>query len=85
MNKTVFDVDDIYALRMERESEYASMPLADARRLRTERANNEWREILKIRKIINDFYKCPNILSPQPDKLPSLKFVNDDPLYRYGN
>jgi len=75
VNKTVFDVDDIYALRIAREAEYASMSPDEARRLRTERADNEWHEIAKIREIINDYYKCPNILSPQPDKLPEPKFI----------
>ena len=74
MSKTVFDVNDIYALRTEREAEYASMPLEDARKLRAERADNEWREIIKIRSIINDYYKCPNILSIQPNKLPEPRF-----------
>jgi len=73
MNKTIFDVDDIYALRIERAAEYASMSREDARKLRMKRADNEWDEIIKIRKIINDYYKCPNILSPQPDKLPAPK------------
>ena len=76
MNKTIFDVDDIHALRAERAAEYAAMSVESARKLRSERADNEWNEIIKIRKIINDWYKCPNILSPQPDKLPALKFSN---------
>ena len=76
MNKSIFDVDDIHALRAERAVEYATMSVDNARRLRSERADNEWNEIIKIRKIINDWYKCPNILSPQPDKLPALKFLN---------
>ena len=76
MNKTIFDVDDIHELRAAREAEYASMPCDEARKLRAERADNEWYEIIKIRKIFNDYYKCPNILSPQPDKLPSPKAVS---------
>jgi len=74
MNKSIFDVDDIYTLRAERAAEYAAMSVDSARRLRSERADAEWNEIIKIRKIINDYYKCPNILSPQPDKLPTPKF-----------
>jgi hypothetical protein len=74
VNKTIFDVDDIYELRVAREAEYSSMPHDEARRLRAERADNEWREIMKIREIINDYHKCPNILSPQPDKLPTPKY-----------
>jgi len=76
MNKTIFDVDDIYALRTERAAEYAGMPVESAHRLRSERADNEWNEIAKIRKIINDYYKCPNVLSPQPDMLPAPKFTS---------
>jgi hypothetical protein len=75
MNKTIFDVDDIYELRIMREREYAAMSHDEAYMLRAERADNEWHEILKIRKIINEYYKCPNILSPQPNKLPEPKFV----------
>ena len=77
MNKTIFDVDDIYELRVSREAEYSSMPVKEARRLRLERADNEWNEILKIRGMINDYYKCPNVLSPQPDKLPVPKYTNE--------
>ena len=76
MNKAIFDVDDIYALRTERATEYAAMSIDSAHRLRSERADSEWNEIAKIRKIINDFYKCPNVLSPQPDKLPAPKFTS---------
>ena len=73
--KAIFDVDDIYELRIARDAEYASMSRDDARKLRAERADHEWHEIAKIREIINDYYKCPNILSPQPDKLPAPKFA----------
>ena len=75
MNKTIFDVDDIYTLRIERAAEYAAMPACSARKLRAERANCEWNEVAKIRKIINNWYKCPNKLSPQPDKLPMDQFI----------
>jgi len=75
MNKAVFDVDDIYELRIARDAEYSSMSRDNARKLRAERADREWYEIAKIREIINDYYKCPNILSPQPDKLPALKYM----------
>lgn|GEM_PF-3071384 len=75
MSKTVFDVEDIYTLRAEREAEYAKMSKEDAHKLRTERANTEWTEITKIRELINAYYKCPNILSPQPDKLPAMQFT----------
>jgi hypothetical protein len=81
MNKTIFDVDDIYELRVAREAEYASMSRSEASRLRAERADNEWGEIAKIRRIINDFYKCPNVLSPQPDKLPAPKFMDSQSIY----
>ena len=73
MNKTIFDVDDIYELRTSRVAEYDSMPQDEARKLLAFRADNEWCEIMKIRKIINDYHKCPNVLSPQPDKLPNPK------------
>ena len=76
MNKTIFDVDDIYELRAERKAEYESMHKDDARKLRAERADHEWNEIMKIRGIINDYYKCPNIFSPQPDRLPTPKFID---------
>ena len=75
MNKTIFDVDDIYVLRMEKAAEYAALSVDGAHRLHSERADIEWNEIVKIRKIINDFYKCPNVLSPQPDMLPAPKFI----------
>ena len=54
MTKTIFDVDDIYALRAEREAEYSSMPPEDARRLRAERADNEWGEITKLCKFAEE-------------------------------
>ena len=75
MTKTIFDVDDIYELRVSREAEYSSMPINEAYMLRLERADHEWNEILKIREIYNDYYKCPNVLSPQPDKLPVPKII----------
>jgi len=74
VNKTIFDVDDIYALRLAREAEYNAMPAGEAQRLRTARADSAWSEILKIRIIINEHYKCPNDLSPQADKLPALRY-----------
>lgn len=74
INKTIFDVDDIYELRTTRENEYAAMSLSEAKKLRNERADTEWQEIIKIRRIINDYYKCPNMLSPQPDRLPVPKY-----------
>ena len=74
MNKTIFDVEDIHELRAARKAEYESMSKDDARKLCSARADHEWHEIMKIRGIINDFYKCPNIFSPQPDKLPKPKF-----------
>ncbi|MCL2810949.1 MAG: hypothetical protein FWD25_03560 [Clostridia bacterium] len=77
MSKTVFDVEDIHALRAEREAEYASMSKEDAQKLRTERANDEWNEIAKMRGMINAYYKCPNILSVQPDKLPAMQFAGE--------
>jgi hypothetical protein len=73
VNKTIFDVDDIYALRRERETEYAALSDEAARNLRSARADEEWDAIIKMRKIINDWYKCPNILTPQPDHLPAPK------------
>ena len=82
MSKTVFDIDDIYALRLERESEYSAMTPEDASSLRAKRADNEWREIEKIRGLINDFHKCPNILTPQPDKLPAMEFIGKAERYK---
>ncbi|MDR1298908.1 MAG: hypothetical protein LBJ84_01485 [Oscillospiraceae bacterium] len=73
MSKTIFDVDDIYAIRREREAEYASMSDEAARILRSNRADEEWEAIAKMRGIINDWYKCPNILTPQSDRLPAMK------------
>jgi len=73
MNKTIFDVDDIGALRAELEAEYSQMSPDAARAFQTQRANEEWNEIARIRRIINDWYKCPNVLSPQPDRLPAMK------------
>jgi hypothetical protein len=75
MNKTIFDVDDIYTLRVEREAEYAALPADEARRLRKQRADNSWNEIAKIRAIINDYYKCGNVLTAQPDKLPAMRVI----------
>ncbi|MDR1560269.1 MAG: hypothetical protein LBS84_11355 [Clostridiales bacterium] len=45
MNKTVFDVDDIYEVRRAREAEYASMDEDEARRLRASRVDEEWNAI----------------------------------------
>jgi hypothetical protein len=73
MNKTIFDVDDIYALRIRRAAEYAALSHGAARSLRKERADNSWAEISKRRAIINAYYKCPNILTPQPDRLPAIR------------
>ena len=74
MKKTIFDVEDISSMRLKLDKEYASMTKEEASKLRSKRAETEWNEIKKMRKIINDWYKCPNILSPQPDKLPMLKY-----------
>jgi len=74
MGKTIFDVCDIHELRLAREAEYASMPAEQAHILHVKRADIEWNEILKIREIINNYYKCPNTLSIQPDKLPPPKY-----------
>jgi hypothetical protein len=73
MNKTIFDIDDIHALRCEREAEYAALGDAAFRELCSSRANEEWAAIIKMRGLINDWYKCPNILTPQSDKLPAPK------------
>ena len=54
MSKTIFDVDDIYALRTERVIKYMAMSVDSAQKLRSECADNEWIEIAKIRKI---FYR----------------------------
>ena len=81
MNKTVFDVDDIYMLRCERETEYDAMGDEAARDLRSARADEEWAAIMKIRGIINDWYKCPNVLAHQGDRLPALKFIQTELRY----
>jgi hypothetical protein len=75
MNKTIFDVDDIYELRVERQTEYDALPTDEARRLRKQRADNSWNEVAKIRAIINDYYKCGNVLTEQPDKLPAMRVL----------
>jgi len=71
MNKTIFDVDDIYVLRAQREAEYALLGEEAGKRLSTQRADTEWDEITKLRGLINDYYKCPNTSEPQPDRLPA--------------
>ena len=71
MNKTIFDVDDIYALRAQREAEYALLGEEAAKHLSAQRADTEWDEITKLRGLINDYYKCPNTFEPQPDRLPA--------------
>jgi hypothetical protein len=78
--KTVFDIDDIYALRIKREAEYGSMSATEAHRLRTQRADVVWAEIAKMRTIVNNYYKCGNILSAQPDKLPPMQMINNSEL-----
>jgi hypothetical protein len=78
--KTVFDIDDIYALRIKQEAEYGSMSANEAHRLRTQRADVAWAEIAKMRAIINDYYKYGNILSTQPDKLPPMQVINNSEL-----
>jgi hypothetical protein len=75
MNKTIFDVDDIYSLRVEREIEYAALSADETQRLRKHRADKSWNEIAKIRGIINDYYKCGNVLTSQPDKLPAMRII----------
>ena len=75
MSSTVFSVDDIHRLRLEREAEYSTMTQEQARLLLAQRADVEWLEILKLRSITNDFYKCQNILTRQPDRLPTPCFV----------
>ena len=62
---------DIYALRAEREAEYASLGEEAAQRLSAQRADAEWNEIARLRYLINDCYKCPNNPGPQPDRLPA--------------
>jgi len=71
MNKTIFDVEDIYALRAQREAEYAQLGEEAAQRLSAQRADTEWNEITRLRALINDYYKCPNTSGPQPDRLPA--------------
>jgi hypothetical protein len=62
MNKTVFDVEDIRAIRRKRVEEYAAMDKTAARKLQDERVAEELRKIAQFRYIAKSIDVCPNDL-----------------------
>jgi hypothetical protein len=62
MNKTVFDVEDIRAIRRKRAEEYGEMDKASARKLQNERVEEELRKIAQFRYIAKSIDIFPNDL-----------------------
>jgi hypothetical protein len=62
MNKTVFDVEDIRAIRHKRAEEYGALDKASARKLQNERVEEELRKIAQFRYIAKSIDICSNDL-----------------------